>query len=76
MKARDVKGTKSDRIVEQKGRILPKKVFAKYNLNDERTPFLEIEEDIEALAEKGEMVYIGEYQLVNVRKVELKLRIG
>jgi hypothetical protein len=75
MRARDVKGTRSDRIIAQKGRVLPKTLHAKY-VWTERDPFLEADEDMEELAEKGETVYIGEYRLVKVRKVDLKLRVA
>lgn len=75
MEARDVKGTKSDRIVVQRGRVLPKTIFAKYEMDD-HDPYLSAADEIEELAEKGETAYVGEYQLVKVRKVDLKLRIG
>ena len=73
MKARDVKGTKSNTIVEQHGKVLPKQVFVKWLIDDQDAPWLNVEEDIEALAERGETAYIGEYKLVKVHKVSLKL---
>ena len=75
MKARDVKGTKSQKIVEQRGRVLPKTVHVKYELDD-RDPYLEVAEEIEELAQKGETVYVGEYRLVEVRKVSLDLKVA
>ena len=74
MRARDVKGTRANRVVEQGGRVLPKKLFSKYNIDDD--PFFETTEDIEDLAEKGETAYVGEYQLVKVHKVKLDLKIA
>jgi hypothetical protein len=71
MRARDVKGTKSARIVEQHGRILPKRLHVKWELFDE--PYLEAAQEIETLAEKGETVYVGEYRLVRTRRVKLLL---
>lgn len=73
MRARDVKGTKSDRIVEQKGRVLPKIIHAVYEVWDTKDPYLEAAETIEELAEKGQTRYVGEYRLVRTRKVALKL---
>ena len=75
MKAKDVKGTKATRIIEQHGRILPKTLHVKYNWSDD-DPWLEAHENIEVLAEKGETVYVGEYRLVKTHKVDLKLRVA
>jgi hypothetical protein len=74
MRAREIKGTKSHRIIEQRGRVLPKTLFAKYEWGDD-DPWLEAAEDIEALAEKAETVYVGEYKLVKVGKVSLNLKV-
>lgn len=74
MKARDVKGTKSNRIIAQGGKVLPKKLFAKYNVSDD--PFLQASDEMEEMAEKDETAYVGEYQLVKTHKVELKLRVS
>lgn len=75
MRARDVKGTKSNRIVAQHGKVLPKKVFVKWMIERADAPWLEVDEDVENLAEKGEMIYVGEYQLVKVREVNLDLKM-
>jgi hypothetical protein len=75
MRAREIKGTKSNRIIEQRGRILPKIVQVKYEWADAE-PYLVADEDIENMAEKGETVYVGEYRLVKVQKVSLDLKIG
>ena len=74
MKAKDVKGARSNLIIEQQGRVLPETLFAKYQWSA-RDPFLEAEEEIEALAEKGETVYVGEYKRVKTRKVKLTLDV-
>jgi hypothetical protein len=76
MKARDVKGTKSNRIVAQRGKVLPKRLYSKWLIDDVEAPWIDTEEKMEDLAEKGETVYIGEYRLVKVHKVDLKLRIA
>lgn len=73
MRARDIKGTKSERIIAQRGRNLPKTLHAKYEWN-ETDPWIEAAEDVETLAEKGETVWVGEYKLVKVRKVTLELK--
>ena len=75
MKARDIKGTKSARIIEQRGRVLPKLLHVKYEWADD-DPWLEASEDINDLAEKDKTVYVGEYKLVKVRKIELSLKVG
>ena len=75
MRARDVKGTKSSKIVEQRGRVLPKTIFAKYEM-DTRDPYLEATAEINDLAEKDDVVYVGEYQLVKVHKVSLNLKVA
>ena len=72
MKAHDIKGSKSARIIAQSGRNLPKTLHAKYVMDAD--PFLDAAEDMESLAEKGETVYVGEYKLVKVRKVTLELK--
>jgi hypothetical protein len=74
MRARDVKGTKSNRIIEQRGRVLPKTVHVKYQWGD-ADPYLDAAEQIEELADKGETVYVGEYRLVKVHKVNLALKV-
>ena len=75
MKAKDVKGTKSNKIVEQRGRPLPKKLYAKYVLDKPDAPWLDAAEEIEGLAEKDETLYVGEYKLVKVHKVSLVLKV-
>jgi hypothetical protein len=75
MKARDIKGTKSAKIIEQQGRVLPKTLFAKYEWGND-DPYLEADEHIENHAEKGETVYVGEYKLVKVHKVSLNLKVA
>jgi hypothetical protein len=74
MKATDLKGTKSNRIVESGGRLLPKNLYAKYLWSEADDPWLEANEEIEELAEKGETTFIGEYKLVKVHKAKLDLR--
>lgn len=75
MRARDVQGTKSQKIIEQRGRVLPKTVHVRYEwANDD--PYLEAAEEIEDMAEKGETVYVGEYRLVKVHKVSLDLKVA
>lgn len=74
VRARDVKGTKSAKIVEQRGRVLPKTIFAKYEWQND-DPYLECSDYIENLAEKDETFYVGEYRLVKVRKVSLNLQV-
>lgn len=76
MKARDVKGTKSARIIEQRGRVLPKTIHAKYEWKNDDDPWLEAAEEIENLVEKDETAYIGEYKLVKVRKANLELKVA
>lgn len=76
MKARDVKGTKSNRIVAQHGKVLPKRIYAKWLLDTAEAPWIDANEEMEDLAEKGETVYIGEYKLVKVRKVNLSLKVA
>jgi hypothetical protein len=75
MKARDVKGTKSNKIVAQHGKVLPKTIFAKWMLDSADAPWLEANTDIDELAEKGEEVFVGEYKLVKVGKVSLDLMV-
>ncbi len=75
MKARDIKGTKSEKIVRVRGNLLPKRVFVKWDFGNNEDPWLTSAEGVEELAEKGETVYIGEYRLVQVRKVELELKL-
>lgn len=75
MRARDVKGTRASKIIEQQGRVLPKTVFAKYNLAD-RDPYLDAAEGVEELAEKDDTTYVGEYQLVKTHKVSLELKLA
>jgi len=76
MRARDVKGTKSNHIVAQHGKVLPKKVYVKWMIEQADAPWLEVDEDVENLAEKGETIYVGEYRLMTVRKVQLDLKVG
>ena len=64
---------KASKIFSQHGRNMPKRIFAKWEW-DRSEPWLEAAEDTEALAEKGETVFVGEYQLVQVRKIELKVQ--
>lgn len=75
MKARDIKGTKASKIIEQRGRVLPKTLHVKYEWGND-DPWLEANEEIEELAEKGETVYVGEYRLVKVHKVNLNLKVA
>jgi hypothetical protein len=75
VKARDVKGTKAAKIIEQRGRVLPKTIHVKYEWGHD-DPWLEANEDVQELAEKGETVYVGEYRLVKVRKISLDLRVA
>jgi hypothetical protein len=75
MKARDVKGTRSDRIVEQKGRVMPRTIYAKYEIWDAKDPYLEAAETIDKLVAKDQTVYVGEYRLVTVRKAKLNLDV-
>jgi hypothetical protein len=72
--AKKIRVAKSDRIIAQQGRVLPKTVFVKWEWSG-RDPFLEADEDIEALAEKGETAYVGEYKLVKTGKVSLNLMV-
>lgn len=59
-----------------KSKALPKKLFAKWMIDSHDAPWIEPAQDIEELAEKGETVYIGEYKLVKVHKVNLSLKIA
>lgn len=76
MRARDVKGTKSNKIAVQHGKVLPKRVYVKWLLDHTEAPWLDVQEEMEDLAEKGETVYVGEYRLVKVRKVNLSLKVA
>jgi len=63
-----------NRAYTRKGLALPKTIFAKYQWGDD-DPYIEADEDIENLAEKGGTVYVGEYKLVKVGKVSLHLKV-
>ena len=76
MKARDVKGAKSNKTVAQHGKVLPKRLYSKWLIDNQDAPWIDTEENMEDLAEKGETVYIGEYKLVKVHKVNLALRVA
>jgi hypothetical protein len=62
---------KAVNIFAQKGKNVPKRVFVKWQW-DQREPWLEADEEVVPLAKVGEAVYVGEYQLVKVHKVDLK----
>lgn len=55
---------------------MPKTLYAKWLIDKPDAPWIEAEPQIEALAEKGETVHIGEYRLVKVHKVDLKLKVS
>lgn len=75
MKAKEIKGTKSNKIVEQQGRNLPKTIFTKWVWRESNDPFIEATDDIAVLAEKDQTDYVGEYRLVKTGKVSLKLEV-
>jgi hypothetical protein len=75
MRARDVKGTKAAKIIEQNGRVLPKTVQIAWVLEPSEDPWLSVEEEILQHAEKDEIRYVGEYRLVRIRKVSLNLNV-
>lgn len=51
---------------------MPKIIYAKW-LWTQAEPWLETEEEMRDLADKDESVFVGEYKLVKVHKVDLKL---
>jgi hypothetical protein len=52
---------------------LPHTLFATWDGEDE--PWINTSSDIEALAEQGKTVTVGEYRLVKIGKVALKLLV-
>jgi hypothetical protein len=65
----------ASKIFSQHGRVLPKTIHAKW-IWDARDPWLDAEEDMRTLADRDETVFVGEYKLVKIHKVELKLTTG
>ena len=68
-----VSKSKSERIKTVNAKNLPKQLYAKKLIDSQDAPWFEASAKMEELAEKGEICYVGEYELVKVHKVSLLL---